>query len=314
MFIINHRKFFFWLTGLILAAAVGAILVWGLPLGIDFTGGSLMEVSYANARPALSAIQTQVATVPLGAVSVRAVGDNDISIRMRTMTPAEHAAVLSALSSQASTTLNGSPSGEPSKTVVAELSYTSVGPALGSQFTNKALWAIFAVILVIVLYIAFAFRKVSRPVPGWGYGITVVAMLAIDIIVPTGFYAAYCHFTGAEVDSLFIVALLSLLGYCVNDVIVIFDRIREHLAKNSRENNKEPFEETIGKSISETMNRSINTALTVVLALIALIVFGAESTRNFALVMLVGVAAGTFSSIARSAPLLIPIANWFNKK
>ena len=299
MFIINHRKFFFWLTGLILAAAVGAILVWGLPLGIDFTGGSLMEVSYANARPALSAIQTQVATVPLGAVSVRAVGDNDISIRMRTMTPAEHTSVLAALSAQASTT---------------ELSYTSVGPALGSQFTNKALWAIFAVILVIVFYIAFAFRKVSRPVPGWGYGITVVAMLVIDIIVPTGFYAAYCHFTGAEVDSLFIVALLSLLGYCVNDVIVIFDRIREHLAKNSRENNKEPFEETIGKSISETMNRSINTALTVVLALLALIYFGAETTRNFALVMLVGVAAGTFSSIARSAPLLIPIANWFNKK
>lgn len=299
MFIINHRKFFFWLTGLILAAAVGAIVVYGLPLGIDFTGGSLMEVSYANTRPALATIQTQVATVPLGAVSVRAVGNNDVSIRMRTMTPAEHTSVLAALSAQASTT---------------ELSYTSVGPALGSQFTNKALWAIFAVVLVIVLYIAFAFRKVSRPVPGWGYGITVVAMLAIDIIVPTGFYAAYCHFTGAEVDSLFIVALLSLLGYCVNDVIVIFDRIREHLAKNSRENNKEPFEETIGKSISETMNRSINTALTVVLALIALIIFGAETTRNFALVMLVGVAAGTFSSIARSAPLLIPIAAWFAKK
>ena len=299
MFIINHRKFFFWLTGLILAAAVGAILAYGLPLGIDFTGGSLMEVSYANTRPALAAIQTQIAAVPLGAVSVRAVGDNDISLRMRTMTPAEHAAVLSALSVQASTT---------------ELSYTSVGPALGSQFANKALWAIFAVILVIVLYIAFAFRKVSRPVPGWGYGITVVAMLAIDIIVPTGFYAAYAHFTGAEVDSLFVVALLSLLGYCVNDVIVIFDRVRENLAKNSRTNSKEPFEETIGKSIAETMTRSINTSLTVVLALLALIYFGAESTRTFALVMLVGVAAGTFSSIARSAPLLIPIAKWFEKK
>ena len=138
-------------------------------------------------------------------------------------------------------------------------------------------------------------------------------MLVIDIIVPTGFFAAYAHFTGAEVDSLFIVALLSLLGYCVNDVIVIFDRIREHLAKNSRENKKEPFEETIGKSISETLTRSINTALTVVLALIALVYFGAEATRNFALVMLVGVVAGTFSSIARSAPLLIPIARWFNK-
>lgn len=281
-----------------LAAAIGAILVFGLPLGIDFTGGSLMQVDYQNGRPALSDIQKQVATVPLGTISVRAFGDNGVSIRTRSMTPAEHDAVLAAISSN---------------TPVTELSYTSVGPALGSQFTNKAWWALGAVMLVIVLYIAFAFRKVSKPVPSWGYGLTVVAMLSIDIIVPAGFYAAYCHFTGAEVDSLFIVALLALLGYCVNDVIVIFDRIREHLNKNEKEGIKESFEDTIGKSIGETMTRSINTAVTVALALIVLIFLGAEATRNFALVMLVGVVAGTFSSICRSAPLLIPIANWFKK-
>ncbi len=298
MFIIAHRTFFFWFTGIILVAAVGAIFAYGLPLGIDFTGGSLMELSYPSGRPALTAIQDQLTAAQIGTVSVRAVGTTDVSIRTRTLTPVEHDTVLSDLSKTASTT---------------ELSYTSVGPALGSQFANKALWAIFAVILVIVLYIAFAFRKVSKPVPGWGYGLTVIAMLAIDIIVPTGFYAAYAHFTGAEVDSLFIVALLSLLGYCVNDVIVIFDRIREHLARNERSGLKESFEDTIGKSISETMTRSINTALTVVLALLALIFLGAPTTRNFALVMLVGVAAGTFSSIARSAPLLIPIAKWFAK-
>ncbi len=317
MFIITHRKFFFWLTGLILAAAVGAILFWGLPLGIDFTGGTMMQVNYPNGRPALDTVQKEIAPISIGSVSLRVVGDTAIALRSRTLSQAEHDAILTALSSNASTTLNGAqsaPSGESPKATVTELSYTSVGPALGSQFTNKALWAIFAVVLVIVLYIAFAFRKVSRPVPGWAYGLTVVAMLAIDIIVPTGFYAAYAHFTGAEVDSLFVVALLSLLGYCVNDVIVIFDRVRENLAKNSRTNSKEPFEETIGKSIAETMTRSINTSLTVVLALLALIYFGAESTRTFALVMLVGVAAGTFSSIARSAPLLIPIAKWFEKK
>jgi len=298
MYIIQHRKFFFWLTGLILAAAIGAILVFGLPLGIDFTGGSLMQVEYPNGRPALADIQKQTELVPVGAVSVRAFGENAISIRTRTMNPAEHEAMLIAVSGNENT---------------IELAYTSVGPALGSQFTNKALWAIFAVILVIVLYIAFAFRKVSRPVPSWGYGLTVVAMLAIDLIVPAGFYAGYAHYTGAEVDSLFIVALLALLGYCVNDVIVIFDRIREHLNKNEKEGIRESFEDTIGKSISETMTRSINTALTVALALLALIYFGAEATRNFALVMLVGVVAGTFSSITRSAPLLIPLANWFKK-
>ncbi|MHB1769627.1 MAG: protein translocase subunit SecF [Minisyncoccota bacterium] len=299
MYIVHHRKLFFWITGIILAAALGAIFVWGLPLGIDFTGGSLMQVNYPNGRPALATVEKQIATVPsLGAPSVRASGTNAISIRTRTLLPAEHDAILAALSQNASTT---------------ELAYTSVGPALGSQFTHKALWALFAVILVIVLYIAFAFRKVSRPVPSWGYGLTVVAMLAIDLIVPTGFYAALCHFTGVQVDSLFIVAILALLGYCVNDVIVIFDRIREHLAKNEKMGLKEEFEVTIGKSIDETMTRSINTALTVALALLALIFLGAPATRDFALVMLVGVVIGTFSSIARSAPLLIPIARWFNR-
>ncbi|OGG78250.1 protein-export membrane protein SecF [Candidatus Kaiserbacteria bacterium RIFCSPLOWO2_01_FULL_52_12b] len=299
MYIVYHRSLFFWITGAMLAGAIGAILVWGLPLGIDFKGGSLMQVDYQNERPALADIQKQVDTLSLGTVSVRAHGDNGIAIRARTMTPEEHIAVLSAVSSVAPAT---------------ELSYTSVGPALGSQFTNKALWAIFAVMLVIVLYIAFAFRKVSRPVPSWGYGLTVVAMLAIDIIVPAGFFAAFAHFTGAEVDSLFIVALLALLGYCVNDVIVIFDRIREHLNRNETIGLRESFEDTIGKSINETMTRSINTALTVALALLVLIFLGAPATRDFALVMLVGVIAGTFSSICRSAPLLIPIANWFAKK
>ena len=137
-------------------------------------------------------------------------------------------------------------------------------------------------IFFIIIYIAWAFRKVSKPVPSWGYGIVVVAMLAIDLIVPTGFYAILAHYTGVEVDSLTVVALLALLGYCVNDVIVIFDRIREHLARNEKMGLRESFEDTIGKSINETMTRSINTALTVALALIVLIFLGAPATRNFA--------------------------------
>ncbi len=298
MYVIHHRGLFFWITGLLLAAAIGAITVLGLPLGIDFTGGSLMHVEYQGERPALADIKSKVATIPLGEVSVRASGESAVSIRTRTLSEEEHQAILVSISGNASTT---------------ELSYTSVGPALGSEFASKALWALFAVVLVIVLYIAFAFRKVSKPVPSWGYGLIVVAMLAIDIIVPAGFYAILCYYTGVQVNSLFIVALLALLGYCVNDVIVIFDRIREHLARNEKIGLKESFEDTIGKSINETMTRSINTALTVVLALLALIFLGAPATRDFALVMLVGVVAGTFSSICRSAPLLIPIANWFKK-
>ncbi len=300
MYIVTHRKLFFWITGAILAAAIGAIVSFGLPLGIDFTGGSQMQVSYPSGRPALSDVQTRISVVPLGHVSVRAFGDSGVSIRTRTLTPAEHEEILSTLAQE-----------NPD---FQELSYTSVGPALGSQFTSKALWALAAVMLAIVLYIAIAFRKVSRPVPSWGYGLTVVAMLVIDIIVLVGFYAAYGRFTGAEVDSLFVVAMLALLGYMVNDIIVVFDRVREHLAKNQKEGAHEDFEVTIGKSIDETITRSINTSLTTALALLALIFFGAPATRDFALVILVGVIVGTFSSICRSAPLLIPLAKWFAKK
>lgn len=307
MFIIKHRSFFFWLTGVFLALAIGSIAYFGLPLSIDFTGGSLIEVEYQDARPELSAIRESIEGLPLGAVSLRESDERGIVLRTHTLTPEERDAVVSVLSLDSSAP-------------VVERRFTSIGPSLGSELAEKALYALLAVSLMIVLYIAFVFRRVSKPVPSWGYGLVVVAMLAIDIIVPTGFYAAYAAATGAQVDSLFVVALLALLGYCVNDVIVIFDRVREHLRQNleAREANprlpEEPFETTVGKSIDETMGRSINTSLTVALALLALIVFGAEATRDFALVMLVGVVVGTFSSIARSAPLLIPLARALGKK
>ncbi len=299
MFIVNHRKFFFWLTGLILVASIGAIVTWGLPLGIDFTGGSSVQVSYPNERPSVETVSAQVEEVGLGASSVRPFGENGMSIRTRTMTPGEHTSLLAALSID-----------EP----VEELSFTSVGPSLGGQFTAKALWAIAAVLFAILLYVAYAFRKVSHQVPSWGYGLVAVLMLIIDIVVPLGFFATYAHFTGAEVDSLFVVAILALLGYVMNDIIVVFDRVRDHVALNEKEGNKEAFEITVGKSIDETITRSINTSLTTALVLVALMYFGAQATRTFALVMLVGVIAGTFSSICRSAPLLIPIARWSAKK
>jgi preprotein translocase subunit SecF len=309
MFIIKHRPFFFWLTGLILAAAIAALIAFPLKLSIEFTGGSLIEVAYTEHRIAAEDIRTRIAgasadyenPLVLDGYSLRESGDTGYTIRTRTLSPEEHDRLIAVLSS------NGA-------NPMSELRFNSIGPSLGSELAIKALYAIGAVMLAIVLYIALVFRKVSRPVPSWGYGLVVVAMLAIDIIVPAGFFAAYAHFTGAQADPLFVVALLALLGYCVNDVIVIFDRVRENLKKNADKQAKEAFEVTVGRSIDETIVRSINTSLTVALALIAIIVFGAEATRNFALVMLVGVVIGTFSSICRSAPLLVPLAKKFAKE
>ncbi len=301
MFVVRHRKFFFILTGVLLAGSILATIIIPPKLSIEFTGGSLLEVAYEGERPALETVRERIGVVDLGEPSVRESGERAITLRTRTLSPEERTTLLSALS------VNGA---EP----VTELRFNSIGPSLGNELAIKALYAILAVTFAIVLYIAFAFRGVSRPVPGWGYGLIAVFMLAIDIIVPTGFYAIYAYFTGAQFDSLFVIALLALLGYCVNDVIVIFDRVREHLRNNQEQKVKETFEVTVGKSIDETMGRSINTGMTVVLALLALVIFGSEATRNFALVMMVGVAAGTFSSITRSAPLLIPIASWLEKK
>ena len=231
---------------------------------------------------------------------MRESGEQNVTLRTRTLVPEERTVLMSALS------VGGTES-------VTERRFNSIGPSLGNELAIKALYAIGAVSLAILLYIAWAFRGIARPVPSWGYGIIAVLMLAIDIIVPIGLFAIYALFTGAQLDSLIVIALLALLGYCINDVIVIFDRIREHLKNNAaaqKEDAKlpdEPFEVTVGKSIDETMGRSINTGLTSVLALLALAVLGGEATRNFALVMSVGIAVGTFSSITRSAPLLIPI-------
>ena len=301
MFVVTHRRFFFWLTGLLLAGSIVALVFLPPRLSIEFTGGSLVEVAYTGERPSHEELVARVNTLDLGEPSIRESGDKGVVIRSHTLEADEHAQLLAVLSGNGTDALT-------------ELRFNSIGPSLGKELATKALYAIGAVLLAIMLYIAFAFRKVSKPVPAWGYGIISVAMLVIDIIVPAGFFAVYAYFTGAQVDTLFIIALLALMGYCINDVIVIFDRVREHLHLNEERNIKEPFEETVGKSITETLGRSINTSLTVALALLAIILVGSETTRVFALVMLVGVIAGTFSSICRSAPLLIPIAHWATRR
>lgn len=301
MNIVAHRKAFFGMAGAIVVLALGAIAYFGLPLSIDFTGGSLVEVSYENVRPTLTEANEAISALPLGAVSVRESGDNSLTVRTHTLTPEEHEALLGVLSF----------SGERP---VTELRFTSIGPSLGTELAGKALWALLAVIITIVLYITWAFRKISRPVSSWVYGTTVIIILLHDVIVPLGFFAAYGHFAGVPVDSLLVVALLAILGYSVNDTIVIFDRVREHLKWNEEKNTKEAFADTVEKSIQETLGRSINTSLTVVLALLALVIFGSPATIHFAVVLLVGVIAGTYSSVLIAAPLLVPLSLALAKK
>ena len=281
MFIITYKNFFLVITGIIVLLGLGSAWYFGLPLGIDFTGGSILEVAYET-PPDVMLLQSKVQGLNLGGTMLQPVGKNGILLRTRPLSEPERVALTNAVGGRV-------------------VRFDSIGPVIGSELRAKSLWGISVVILLIVLYITFAFRKVSRPVASWKYGLTAVAALVHDMIVPTGFYALYAHYTGAEVDVLFVTAILAILGFSVHDTIVVFDRIRENLMKAPR---GETFDATVGKSLSQTFTRSINTSLTVALVLVSLIIFGGASTTHFAVLLLAGIIAGTYSSIFLASPLL----------
>jgi preprotein translocase subunit SecF len=296
MLIIKYRKIFYIITATLIGASVAAILFFGLVFGIDFTGGAIMEVKYTN-RPLKSEMETATASLPIGAVSLRQTGEDGYLVRTRDLTDSERQALESVLSQN----------GAVEMTVER---FSSVGPSIGKELRVKALIALLVVALIIVLYVAFVFRKVSKPVSSWKYGLITIVALLHDITIPVGIFALLGYVVGAEVDMLFVMALLAVLGYSVNDTIIIFDRVRENLRKNIEEKRKEEFELTVGKSINQTYARSINTSVTTALALLALFFLGPVSTQNFALTLIVGVVAGAYSSLALAAPLLVTLERW----
>jgi preprotein translocase subunit SecF len=294
MFIVNHRKFFFILAAILVASAIASFFLFGLKLGIDFKGGSLVEVSYQSPRPDLNTVESNLNQLNLGDYTLAPSGTSEFVLKSRELSQSDQTAVISAFTI------------DPTNPAVVQESNT-IGPSVGSEMESKALVAIGVVILCIVLFITFAFRKVSYPVSSWKYGLATIVALCHDVLLPAGFYVAYIHFHGGEIDLLFVTALLAILGYSVHDTIVVFDRVREHLRINQTTKTKETFAETVGKSVSETFGRSINTSLTIFLALLALFLIGGETTRDFALTLIIGIIAGTYSSIFIASPLLVTL-------
>ena len=297
MYIVQHRKLFFSIAALLVLGSIAAGFVFGLRFGLDFTGGSLLEITFLKDRPTLEDVNKRLETIStfsLGEHVLRTAGEKGYVLRSRSLSPAEKTVVESVLSGGNISTIH-------------EERFNSVGPTVGAGLKQKAYYAILTVIVAIVLFITFAFRKVSEPVASWKYGLATIVALAHDVIIPTGIYIIFSHYTGAEVDLLFVTALLAILGYSVHDSIVVFDRVREHLRINTENRIKESFEKTVGDSVSQTMGRSINTSLTIFLVLLALYFIGSETTQNFAFILLVGVIAGTYSSIFIGSPLLVTL-------
>jgi len=300
MFAVRNKKIFYIISGAMLLVCFGLMIFWGFNVGTDFKGGTIVEVKYQGSVPAKAEIESALRDIDLGELSVRIAGENGFIIRTHDLSAEEQELVKDTL------LFDGSYNYSLER-------LNSVGPAIGRELTDKALVAIAAIIVITILFIAYTFRGVSRPVSSWSYGLVSIIALIHDITIPAGAAVLLGKFAGMEVDALFITALLSLLGYSINDTIIIFDRVRDNLKQNKENNTHESFEETVSKSLSQTYVRSINTSVTVFLVLISLYLFGGASIKFFILTLIIGTVSGAYSSIFLAAPLLVTINNWRRK-
>jgi preprotein translocase subunit SecF len=291
MFVIKNRKIFYGISAVIVGVSLISIFTWGLKFGIDFAGGSILEVNYPDQRIEKQVVLDQINSLGIDRdFSVRQTGESGYIIRSTTISDEQKNQILSIISSDTS---------------VEEVRFNTVGPTLGKELTSKGITAFMVIVISIILFVAYVFRQVSKPVSSWKYGFVAIIAFIHDVLVPVGLFAFLGQFYGVEVDTLFIVAILVVLGYSINDTIVVFDRIRDNLKKVKEKNRKDKFEEIVGKSLRQVFARSINTSITTLIALTAIFIWGGESTKWFSLALIAGVLAGTYSSIFFASPMLV---------
>lgn len=288
MFVIKNKKIFVIVSAVLVLLSLSSIAFFGLKIGIDFKGGSLTEVEYKTTRPAQEIVEGEIKKLSLGEIIVQPIGTMGYSIKTRAINEQERASVVNSLGADAT-----------------QKSFTSIGPSVGAELVRKSVISFILVALGIIFFIAFSFRKVSKPVSSWKYGIIAIITLVHDILIPVGAFAVLSHLYGVEVDALFVVAILTILGLSVSDTIVVFDRVRE----NIRVGGYKTFEETVGNSLNQVYHRSIATSSTVIIVLLALVFFGPTSTKVFAMMLTAGMFFGTYSSIFLASPLLVMFKN-----
>ncbi len=415
MRIIQRRKIWFAFSGLLTLISIVSYMNWGLKLGIDFTGGTLMEFGFTGEKLTSQEIKDSLKDLGLGDINPQFSGENDVLLKLKDVNEDTHQKIKDSLNaaiskktgsnetgaenktdeiiseeikaeevkteenkseekdapikeeirpveienieSQADTnspqlsegagTENNAEAAAPdvgkklenssgnnsdikvettdgndvevktdsesdpeAKAGIIEKKFDYIGSMLGRELQQSSIYAIVISLIAIVLYIGWAFRKVSYPVSSYKYGIAAVIALFHDIIITVGCFSILGHFYNIEVGGFFIAALLAILGYSVNDTIVVFDRTRENLLRSGMDN----FEEIVNKSVNETFIRSINSSYTTLLALFALYLFGGESIKYFILALLVGITFGTYSSIFVASPIVVSWHKWSRRK
>jgi preprotein translocase subunit SecF len=294
MSFLQLTKIFTPVSAVVAVASIGLLIFWPLRLGIEFTGGTLMEVilpadqSKTDLEGALASFTPPAGEAPLEVAAIGSTSNGSLLVRMKEISNETHIALLEHLQAEV---------GE-----VNEILYSTIGPTVSEHLKGRAVWALGIALVAIVLYISAVFRRVSGHLTGWDYGFASIIALVHDVLVTLGMFTILSHLTTFEADILFVTALLSMMGYSVNDTIVIFDRIRENLRETG---NRLPFRETVQKSLRESLMRTLNTGMGAFIMLLALFFLGPQSLRWFILALIAGTLIGTYSSFFVATPWLM---------
>ena len=283
---IRYSKIYFVFGGILMLASIVALVVYGLRPGIDFTGGSILEVEYPQGRITNEAVEQKLADLNLDSLSVQAAGEQGVIIRMKYVNEEIHQEIIKRLGGSGT---------------VEEKRFESVGSVIGRELKQKTLILVFICLFAIVFYIALAFRKVRGSVKSWQYALSSLVSLFHDILIPLGVFAVLGQFYHVEISIAVITALLTVIGCSINNVVVVFDRIRENTIKRGIVT----FAETVNDSLNQTLVRCLNTSFVYLLPLVAIFFFGGETLKYFALALIIGIVAGTYSAAFLASPLLV---------
>jgi preprotein translocase subunit SecF len=287
---LKYRKIYYLFSGILVIGSLISLFLFGLKPGIDFKGGSILEVEFEK-RPENPVIQEKLKGLELGEIVIQPTNERGVILRMKEIDELKHQEILKNLQDLSQ---------------VTELRFETIGPVVGRELTQKTKTVVVLAILAIVFYIALAFRKAAWLIKSWQYGLASLISIFHDILIPLGVFAWLGKFYNVEINIPFIVALLTIIGYDINDIVVVFDRIRENLLKRVGEN----FEETVNKSLNQVFSRSINTVLTTLFPLFAIFFFGGATLKYFSLALIIGLVSGAYSSITIASPLLVSWSKW----
>lgn len=272
----RFSNFYFFLSGLLIGGSIAVLIIFGLKFGIEFTGGSILEVEYQEQRSSLQEVREQLEGAGFPAVQMQEAGEKGLILRSRDLSEEDHQKILGGLGPN-----------------VKELRFESAGPTIGKELKEKTLVITLLSLLIIVVYIALAFRRVTGPVKAWHWGVASLLALLHDTIIPLGLFAILGKLQGMEFTIPVVVAILTVVGYSINNNIVVFDRIRENLLKRKGFD----FENTVNVSIKETLTRNMNTSLTVLITLVSILFLGGSTLQGFSIALIAGILVGLYSSI-----------------